>query len=195
MRTNMLPGAKFALVIGLAASAFAFAGARPVSAQSELTPLTTEPKAALRLGVFLPANSTIRRQVGNTLPSVGADYYLGKNGSVGHNMVSVDYYDRGDGNHRLQVIPVTFGQINHQYSNGQYSKAYFGYGVGAYFTTQNITDDLGFSQHHQTTLFGGFINLGTDLGDAFFVDARYHLTSSTGTANPGGLQVSAGVRF
>ena len=195
MRTNMLPGTKFALVIGLAASAFVCAGARPVSAQNDLTPLTTEPKAALRIGAYLPSNKAIKRQIGQALPNAGFDYYISRNGAGGHNIVSIDYMERGSGNHHLQMIPVTFGQTNHQYNDGQYSKTYFGYGVGAYFTTLDITDSLGFDQRNHTTLFGGYINLGADLSDSLFLDARYHITSSAGSANPGGLQVTVGVRF
>lgn len=195
MRTNLSPGTKLALAMGLAASAIIFSGNRPVSAQGELTPITAETKADLRIGAFSPSNSRIRREVGNLLPAVGVDYYLGHNGNGGRNIVSIGYMDRGTTGHRLQMIPLTFGQTNYQYSRGSFGKAYFGYGVGAYFVNQDITDSLGFRETTHTTLFGGYVNVGTDLANNLFVDARYHFTSSAGSANPGGLELSGGFRF
>jgi hypothetical protein len=181
--------------MGIAASAFAMTGLRPASAQNSISDMHTDPIADVRLGAYLPQNSRIKSQIGNTIPEGGVDYYLGHASAGARSIVSVDYIDRGSGDHKLQMIPVTFGQTNYQYANGTYSKVYYGYGVGAYFVNQDITDALGNRETNHTTLFGGYINIGTDLNQDFFLDARYHFTSSAGSANPGGLQLAVGVRF
>lgn len=183
------------MAMGLAASAFALAGLRPASAQGDLSSIHTDPVADVRIGAYLPQNNTIKRQIGNAIPDAGVDYYLNHSGATGRSIISVDYIDRGSGDHKLQMVPVTFGQTTYQYSNGNYSKVYYGYGVGAYFVNQDITDSIGNRETNHTTLFGGYINLGADLDKDFFLDARYHFTSSAGSANPGGLQLSVGVRF
>jgi hypothetical protein len=194
MRTNLQPATKLALAFGLAASAFAFAGARSAIAQSAYQSSQTDSTADIRLGAYFPSNSTIKSEVTNTIADGGIDFYLNHNAGQ-KDIVSVDYIDHGSAGHRLQIVPVTFGQQNYQYSGGFYGHSYYGYGVGAYFVNQDIIDPFGFRETHHTALYGGYINIGDDIARGLFVDVRYHFTSSTGTANPGGLEVTGGFRF
>ena len=176
-------------------AAVMMAGLKPVAAQ-ENHGLVKELDSTVRLGGYLPSNHTIKTAVGDVILCGGIDHVIQHNSSVQSSIVSVDYIDKSNGNYGLRVIPVTFGQITTQQTEDlSKSKIYFGYGVGVYFTKQNIPNAIGELESKNSILYGGYLNVGFRVNQVFVIDARYHAMTTNGSANAGGLELTAGVNF
>lgn len=179
----------------LAASALS---ARPASAQV-YEPLPTDVKQnhplSLRVAAYFPTNSKIRKDIGQTLPSIGVDYTLHQENAESSTFISLDYIERSSGpGYRLRIIPLTFGIHTVQDTTAK-TAIYYGLGLGAYYTNINVANDTGGHEDNNDLLVGGFLNVGVNLNPASFLDLRYHFTNSSGSVNPGGPQLSVGFRF
>jgi len=193
MRTFSRPQAL--LTAGLAVAA-AMAVCQPVRAQQGSTIVTFKPlpKFSIRAGGYFPANSTVRKNVGSVLFAGGVDWVVSRQGASTNSFISADIIDRSSGPNQLRMIPVTYGTLH--YSNvASRTRTYVGWGVGVYFTDLNVPNSIGIQESHNETLFGGYLNLGIETQDNIFLDARYHITTTSGPANPGGLEATVGVRF
>ncbi|MCW3058814.1 MAG: hypothetical protein JWQ02_635 [Capsulimonas sp.] len=182
----------------LAAAALAAGAASPASAQVFTDPAVTThhmSPVSLRLGGYLPTNRKIRKEVGQILPSIGVDYHLHQDSATTDSYISVDYLDRETSSgYRLRAIPITYGL---RFKNDLTAKnaIYYGFGLGGYFTSIDVDDSLGGHESNNDLLAGGYLNVGIDINEASFLDLRYHITSTSGSVNPGGAQLSVGIRF
>jgi len=169
---------------------------QPVRAQQGSTIVTFKPlpKFSIRAGGYFPANSTIPKNVGSALFAGGVDWVISRQGASTNSFISADFVDRSSSSNQLRMVPVTYGTLH--YSNvAATTRTYAGWGVGVYFTSLNVPNRIGIQESHNDTLFGGYLNLGVEMQDNIFVDARYHITTTSGPANPGGLEATVGVRF
>lgn len=195
MRNLSRPRVLSTLAAG-AAVAVLLSGAHSANAQATqgLPSSKPLPSFAIRAGAYFPQNQLMKTDVGNTMIAGGADAVLDHFGPSDLSIVSLDYIDRQSSPNHLQMIPLTFGGIHYMDVKAQ-RREYIGYGVGAYFTSTEVTDRVGFQESYHTTLYGGYLNAGYEFNDYLFVDARYHFVQAVGPTNPGGLEVTAGVRF
>jgi len=198
MRNVLRPRVVAALAAGAAVAVCLIAGqsanAQTTGTGSTIVTYKPLPRASIRAGVYLPVNSRIKHSVGTTLYCGGVDYVMSREGASTNWYLSADIIDKSSGQYELQMFPITYGMLH--YSNvTSATRTYAGWGVGAYITSQVVADSVGFTESNHTTLFGGYFNLGIETKDNVFLDARYHITTSTGSANSGGLEVTAGVRF
>ena len=184
-------------VLGACALAAAALTTRPAAAQV-YEPLPDGAKQnrpiSLRVGAYFPTSSRARRDVGQTLPSVGVDYALHQESATSSTFISLDYIDRSSAGNELRIVPLTYGLHYIQDTNAK-NATYVGFGVGAYFTNITVTNDTGSHDSHSDVLYGGFVNAGVNIGATSFLDLRYHFTTTSGSVNPGGAQLSVGFRF
>ncbi|BDI28158.1 hypothetical protein CCAX7_002090 [Capsulimonas corticalis] len=184
-------------VLAAAALAAGALSARPASAQVFEPPAASvehNQPISLRVGAYFPTNRKIRKDVGQTFPSVGVDYHLHQDSATSDTFVSLDYIDRGASNFHMRVVPLTYG-IRYVQDLSAKNSVYYGFGAGAYYTNIDVSNDTGGHETNNDLLVGGFLNLGVNINQASFLDLRYHFTSSSGSVNPGGPQVSVGFRF
>ncbi len=197
MRIFSRPGV-FATLAAAAVSAFVLGAGPAAMAQgnninSGVT-YKSLPKGSVRLGGYFPLNSRIRKNVGNTEFAGGVDWIISRQGASTNTYLSADYIDRSDGPNQLRLIPVTWGYLHYK-DVAAATRTYSGFGLGVYFVNQDIPDSVGFRERNHTLAYGGYLNAGVEFQDNVFVDLRLHLTTSIGSANPGGAEVTAGARF
>ena len=185
-------------VLAAAALAASALTARPASAQVDTPPMAgvkhNQP-LSVRLGAYFPTNRKLRKDVGTLLPSVGIDYMLHQESATSSSFVSLDYIDRGTGDgYRLRIVPLTYG-LRYVEDTSAKNSIYYGGGLGVYYTNITVADDFGGHENNNDLLYGGFLNLGVNLDQSSFLDLRYHFTTSSGSVNPGGAQLSVGFRF
>jgi hypothetical protein len=195
MRTFSRPRVLATVTAGFAIAA-AMAACQPARAQQGSTIVTYKPlpKFSVRVGGYFPANSTVRKNVGSAMFCCGVDWVVSRQGASTNSFISADIIDRTSGANQLRMIPVTYGSLH--YSNvASNTRTYAGWGLGVYFTSLNVPNNIGFQETHNETLFGGYLNLGVETQDNLFLDLRYHITTTSGPANPGGLEATAGIRF
>jgi hypothetical protein len=150
----------------------------------------------VRLGAFLPSNSAVKGNIGNTLLCGGIDFTVQRPSAVQRAIVSIDYIDKSASNYHLQCVPVTYGQVtSNQSADLTKTNTYFGYGLGLYFTQIAVPDGTGFTQTNSKTLYGGYLNAGVNLTQTISLDVRYHATTSTHAGDPSGLELTAGLSF
>jgi len=184
-----------ALSVGVAAATILAVGSPSAKAADNGLPTVNKlPSLSVRLGAFFPMNQRLKRSVGNTGFSAGADYVLSRQGASDQSIVSVGYIDRTSGANKLKMIPLTFGGLHYMDVKAE-QRTYVGYGVGAYFTNVSVPDSVGFQETNHTTLYGGYINAGIEFPGNVFLDARYHFVQSVGSTNPSGIEITAGARF
>ena len=166
----------------------------PAQAQTVLPDAKNPVVGAIRGGVYFPFNSSVKTNVGKTFYCGGIDYTFQQKPNISRTNLSVDYIERSSGGNSLRIIPVTFSEFALQTSqNGV--RPYYGIGVGAYFIRQNIPNSVGTQQNVNATALGGFLAAGLDLPSNLLVEARYHIVQKEGSANSGGLELTAGIRF
>ena len=181
-------------VLTAAAMTLALASGRPAAAQTATTS-PSESTFAIRAGGYIPANSRIETNVGKLFTGAGVDYVMQRNGPLNTTIVSVDYINRESGGRHLRIIPLTFGQVTYSQSSGT-SHTYMMYGAGIYFINQTLPDaNTGFNITQNQNAYGGYVGAGVTLSQNLFVEGRYHVLTSVGGVNAGGLQVTAGIRF
>lgn len=197
MRSNSRPAVVATITAGMAVLGALIVG-QPVFAQtgtgSTVVTYKPLPKISIRGGVYFPVNTVIRHNVGDTMVAAGADYVINRQGASTAWYGSVDYIDRSSGGYKLQLVPITFGMLHYSDVTAS-TRTYAGWGIGAYPVDQEIPDYTGATEVRHTTLFGGYLNLGMEFPQNIFIDARYHITTTVGSANPGGLELTAGIRF
>lgn len=180
---------------GLAAIGICLAGGNIASAQSGKVYSPTQSQGDIRAGIFFPVGSTLQKKVDSSFPVGGADFVIQRSGISQDTIVSVDYIDRAKGGNHIQVIPVTVGQVSYSSGNAGSMRTYVGYGAGVYFVDQSLPDSNGDQQSNHNTTYGGYFNVGADLTNSIFIDARYHLISKVGPTSASGIEVTGGFRF
>lgn len=181
---------------GLAGLLLALFSGRAAQAQAVLSPDYREPVVSVRLGGYFPLNSRIIRSVGKGAVEGGVDITLFHQPYVNRSILSVDYLNRSSGSSNLRIVPITVGEM--LYLNGgdnSSTRPYAGIGAGAYLVQQSIQDDTGNQLSNNSTAYGAYVALGSDFGNTFFLEGRYHFITTVGGASPSGLQVDAGLRF
>ncbi len=178
--------------VPLAALALAgtlLAAGRPAAAQQVTSP-TQAPQFTVRAGGYFINDSGVRHNIGSSYLAAGLDYDLHDVVDTSRTILSVDYVDRSSSGNSLRIFPVTIGQLILG-SSGSGVQTYYGVGAGAYFTHS----DFNGGNKHDNVLFGGYAGAGLIYNRFLELDLRYHLVTSQNGINPGGLEVTAGVRF
>jgi outer membrane protein W len=151
----------------------------------------------LRIGTFIPVDSTTRQNYGNSMWDLGLDYTFQQTGTSIRDFVSVDYIQASKDSNNFQLIPITVGQqmLGAAHSDGV--RPYAGYGVGAYILKVKNPGNTAFADQTNAngTQFGGYLDTGLDINNTMFVDARYSIAGSLKTVNMDGFTLTAGVRF
>lgn len=154
---------------------------------------------SLKVGVFWPADDSVKDLVGNTWFSVGVDYTLQKNYETSTEVsLGLGYAQKSEGASKVRVIPVTLDWTYRQPREERATTPYFGVGVGAYIT--KIEDGL---SSESKTKIGGSVFAGLEFSDTMFVEGRYvfvgDITVGTGAAameyNTKGFSVMLGSRL
>jgi hypothetical protein len=183
-----------AVLLGLAA--LGLPAAHRAQAQAVLSPDYHEPVVSVRLGGYFPLNTRIIRSVGKGAVEGGVDITLFHQPYVNRSILSVDYLNRSNGSSNLQIVPITVGEMLYLNSGGDSSsRPYAGIGAGAYLVQQNIQDSTGNQVSNNSTAYGAYVALGSDFGNTFFLEGRYHFITTVGGSSPSGLQLDAGLRF
>jgi hypothetical protein len=168
---------------------------QPVSAQTSVYPQNkTLTDSDVRLGVELPLNSNIKKNIGTTLYAIGGDHVLRRSGTSDLEVLSADYMTRSAGSDRIQLIPIAFG-VQHIQNATAAEQSYFGLGVEAAPTTLHIPDRTGVVQSYHTTLYGAYLRAGMQLGQNVILDARYHFLQDVHGVNPSGPELTVGMQF
>ncbi len=173
--------------LGLALGGLLGTGA---SAQAEYAPVVVKP-LTLKLGAFFPGNGTLKKAVGNTWFSAGADYAFSKLGDQ-QNLMPLAYIDYGGANkHGLTVNYVGIGPGARYYltaPGASTTAPYIGGGIGGYFLRAS-----GNGSSINKTKFGFKVNAGVELQQTYLVEVNYtNAGSESGTRFDGvGLQVGA----
>ena len=181
------------LGLTLVAAALLLAG-RPAQAQA-IAPINYhEPIVAVRGGVYFPINGRIASQVGRTLITGGVDITAAHQTYVSRTVVSVDYLDRTKNGHKLRMIPITVGQFTYLPGSNDF-RPYYGFGIGIYLINQDIVSSDGVDQSKNDTGYGAYLGLGSDIGQNFFVEGRYHFVTPVNSTSASGPELNVGVRF
>jgi hypothetical protein len=195
MRLTLRPQV-IATLAAVAAVTCLFAAGHPASAQASGGYPTDRPltNADLRLGAELPLSSNIKSNIGTTLYAIGGDYVIHRSGPSDQQVLSADFLERSAGSNRIQMIPVTFGLQHYEDLNSD-TRRYFGFGLGAAFTTLDTPDTTGVLQSNHTTLYGAYIRAGVEFAQNLLFDVRYDFLQNIQGVNPSGPEFTLGVRF
>ena len=186
------PTALFAAAFGAALSLGLSAGASAQSATPAEKPIT------LKLGVFLPSGSALKRAVSDTWFSAGAEYaFMPKAAgaaTAAQSFVPLAYLDYAVANrHGVNADYLGIGpgfRYNLAAADSSTLVPYVGAGAGAYFL-----HDKGFGSSSSKTNFGYRLNAGVELNRAYLFEINYTDGNSLGGARFGGFNIQAGVKF
>ena len=195
MRTFSMTRIIKAGTIGLALVGFGLMGGHSAFAQNADVATAPQKSGDIRAGVLFPLNSTINGHLGSTTPLGAVDLVIKHEGAAQNTIFTVEYQEKQQNGYKIQVIPLTVGQVTYAGDSVASVRPYFGYGVGAYLVTSTLPDSNGFSESNNTTAFGGYLGVGLDLTNSIFVDARYQATTKVGPATASGIEVTGGFRF
>lgn len=177
-------------IIGAAALALGSLLGTGAAAQTDTIPAAEKP-LTLKLGAFLPTNGTVKKAVGNTWFSAGAEYAfspLAEEPGLTP-LVYVDY--AGASKHGLAVNYIGIGPGARYYltpPGAGTTPIYIGGGIGGYFLHAS-----GDGSSLNKTKFGFKVDAGIEFQQQYLVEVNYtNAGSDSGTRFDGvGLQVGA----
>jgi hypothetical protein len=180
--------------IGLALLGSGLVGHSAIAQNAEVAS-APQKQGDIRAGVLFPLNSRLSNNVGKTIPLGGVDIVVKHEGASQNTVFGAEYEERSEHGFKIQVIPITIGQVTYSGQSSAGFRPYAGYGVGAYLIQSTLPDSNGFTVSNNSTAFGGYLDFGLDLTNEIFVDARYNAVTKVGPASASGFEISGGFRF
>lgn len=185
-------------LLGLALCGLAGTDAR---AQTVATDATVKP-LTVKLGVLLPTNGNLKRDVGNTWFSAGAEYTFNQSGDTGSflrnpqqnvlPLVYLDYAGISKSGQKASLVGLGLG-LRYYVSPPNVESTvtpYLSAGVGAYYTHAS-----GFSSSINKTQAGLRLGLGVEIQQMYVLEAAYTNAGSANGVKFDGVNIQAGVRF
>lgn len=173
-------------IYAAAVSLVALVSSIPAMAQGPSLPLVGSP-SSITAGVFLPSSSDAKNAGGSTQFDVNFNYTLPVPNvtSVSSRTILGLGVEAGSksGKHET-IVPITIGQIYSLSGGGvtQAGQTYAGAGLGVYVLNQSGLATSG--------KIGGYVQLGYNINDTTFVDAKYQ-----GVKSANGFTANVGFRF